>query len=176
MKERFTISIFTEDVVGILNRITTIFTRRKINIESLNVSESEVEDIFRYTIVIIEEKEKVRKVVQQIEKQIDVLAAKFMSEDEITFQEVALYKVNSKMFFAGGGAEQIVRNYGARILSIGELYAVIENTGHEDETLKLFKELEPFGILEFVRSGRIAIAKPMKTLASLVNELKEMSN
>jgi acetolactate synthase-1/3 small subunit len=173
-KKRFTISVFTEDVVGILNRVTIIFTRRKINIESIAASESEVKGIHRYTIVVTESEAQIQKVVGQIEKQVEVVKAVYHPEDEIVYQEIALYKVKTEVLFSGGQAEKIVRSHNARVLSVEPDFTVLEKTGHKDETTKLFNELEPYGILEFVRSGRVAITKPMKTLSSIVNELEKL--
>ena len=67
MKKKYTISVFTEDMVGLLNRVTIVFTRRKINIESIAASDSEVKDIHRYTIVVTETEETVKKVTLQLE-------------------------------------------------------------------------------------------------------------
>ena len=174
-KNRYTISVFTEDQVGLLNRVTIIFTRRKINIESIAASESEVEGIHRYTIVISEDEALVKKVVLQLEKQIEVVKAFYHNEDEIVYQEIALYKVPTSKILAGGDAENIVRKHNARLISVENEFTILEKTGHKEETQKLFKELEPFGVLEFVRSGRVAITKPMKTLRTYVTELEELS-
>ena len=75
MKRKYTISAFTENTVGMLNRITIIFTRRHINIESITVSASEIEGVHRYTIVLTTTHEQVHKVVAQIEKLVDVMKA-----------------------------------------------------------------------------------------------------
>ena len=93
MKQEYTITVYTENQVGLLNRIAIMFSRRKINIESLNTSPSEVEGIHRFTIVINETEDVVRKLVRQIEKQVDVLKAYYNTNDEIIWQELALYKV-----------------------------------------------------------------------------------
>ncbi|CAG5077393.1 acetolactate synthase small subunit [Parvicella tangerina] len=174
-KEKFTISVFTEDNVGLLNRVTIIFTRRKINIESIAASESEVEGIHRYTIVISEDEELVKKVVLQLEKQVEIIKAFYHREEEIVYQEIALYKVPTQKILAGGEAEYIVRKYNARLISVENDFTILEKTGHKEETQDLFDELEPFGVLEFVRSGRVAITKPMKTLRSYVEELEKLS-
>lgn len=174
-KERFTISVFTEDNVGLLNRVTIIFTRRKINIESITASESEVHGVHRYTIVVSEPEDSVRKVVLQIEKQVEVVKAFYHREDEIVYQEIALYKVPTQKIIAGGDAEYIVRKHNARLISVENEFTILEKTGHKEETQELFDELEPFGVLEFVRSGRVAITKPMKTLKSYVDELETLS-
>ena len=160
----YNISVFTENSVGMLNRITIIFTRRNINIESITASESEIEGIHRYTIVVNEPKEVVRKVVSQIEKQIDVVKAFYHSDDEVVYQEIALYKLPTNMLASGGDAERIVRSHHARILTIESEFTILEKTGYPEEIKELFTELKPFGLLEFVRSGRVAISKPMKTL------------
>jgi acetolactate synthase-1/3 small subunit len=173
-KKRFTISVFTEDVVGILNRVSIIFTRRKINVESITASESEIEGIHRYTIVVSETEDKIKKVVGQLEKQVEIVKAVFHSEEEIVYQEIALYKVKTEVLASGGQAEKIVRFHNARVLSVETEFTVLEKTGHKEETQQLFDELEPFGILEFVRSGRVAITKPMRTLSSIVNDLEEL--
>src|SRR5277367_5325478 len=95
MKQEYTITVYTENQVGLLNRIAIIFTRRKINIDSLNTSPTEVESVHRFTIVINETEEVVRKLCRQIEKQVEVLKAYFNQNDEIVWQELALYKVST---------------------------------------------------------------------------------
>ena len=173
-KERYTISVFTEDIVGMLNRVTIIFTRRKINIESIAASESEIPNIHRYTLVISEAEDMVKKVVLQLEKQVEVVKAVYHKDSEVVYQEIALYKVPTEVLLSGGEAEKIVRAHHARVLSVEPAFTVIEKTGHKDETQALFDQLEPYGMLEFVRSGRVAITKPMKTLKSIVEELEKV--
>ena len=172
MKKRYTISVFTEDIVGLLNRVTIVFTRRKINIESIAASDSEVQNIHRYTIVVNETEDLVKKVTLQLDKQVEVIKAVYHVDEEIIYQEIALFKVPTDILMQGGEAEHILRAHHARVLSVEPEFTVIEKTGHKEETQHLFDELEPFGILEFVRSGRVAISKPMRTLTSIVNELE----
>ena len=172
MKTQFTISVLTENHIGLLNRVSIIFTRRRINIESIAVSESEVKGIHRYTIVITEEEELVKKVIKQLEKQIDVVGAFYYNNDELVYQEIALYKIPTNVLVAGGKAEQIVRHHNARFLALEPEFTIIEKTGHKEETQVLINELEPYGILEFVRSGRVAITKPMKQLKEYLKELE----
>jgi len=159
MKEQFTISIFTENKVGLLHRVTIIFTRRHINIESITASESEVKGIYRYTIVVFETRESVEKLVMQIEKQVDVFRAFYHTTDEIIHQEIALYKIATSSVQNGFGLEKIIRDHHARILSLEQDYIVIEKTGHKEDTKELFEALRPFNVLEFVRSGRVAMMK-----------------
>jgi acetolactate synthase-1/3 small subunit len=115
----------TEDKAGLLNHLTIIFTRRKINIESLNVSTTEVKGISRFTIVVTTTFEMAEKVVKQIRKIIDVVGSFVYDEDEIFYQEIALYKVPTKVFLEGNKIETLVRNNGARILVIEEDHIII---------------------------------------------------
>jgi acetolactate synthase I/III small subunit len=162
MKKEYTLTAYTEDHVGLLNRIAIIFSRRKINIESLNTSPSEVEGIHRFTIVIQETEEMVRKLVRHIEKQVDVLRAFYNTGDEIVWQEMALYKVPTDEIAEKVKVERLLREHGARAVVIRKDYTVFETTGHREETNNLIKVLEPYGLIEFVRSARIAIIKDSK--------------
>jgi acetolactate synthase-1/3 small subunit len=171
-EKEFTISVLTEDKAGLLNHITIIFTRRKINIGSLNVSTTEVEGVSRFTIVLTTTRERVEKVVKQIRKLIDVLGAFVYEDDEVYYQEIALYKVPTKVFLNGNTIETLVRNNGARILVIEEDHIVIEKTGHKKDTHELYRQLEPYGLLEFVRSGRVAISKSKRRTEAYIKELE----
>jgi len=159
MKEEFTISAFTENHIGVLNRITIIFTRRHINIESMTTSASALEGIHKFTIVINETEEQVIKVVKQIEKQVEVLRAFYYRNNEIVHQEIAMYKVPTEALTSSDQIESIIRRYNARILEVTADFTVIEKTGHKQETQSLFKELNQFEVLQFTRSGRISITK-----------------
>lgn len=172
--QMYTMSIYTEDNVGLLGRMTQIFTRRKMNISSITASESEVKGVHRFTITVPTHAELARKVVQQINKQVGVLKA-FLHTDETTiFQEIALYKIRTSVLTSGDHKlEKIIRKHFARILSVEPEFVVIEKTGHVEENLALFKDLEPLGVLEYVQSGRVAITKPMKELATYLKELDE---
>lgn len=172
MKKEFTISVFTEDHIGLMNRVCVAFTRRHINIESIAVSESEIDGIHRYTLVVKESYDCVRKLVAQLEKQVEVFKAFFHETSEVVHQEIALYKVPTAALAAGKEAEKIVRSHNARLLSVETDFTVVEKTGHSYETQQLLKELEPYGVLEFVRSGRIAITKPMKELRAYLKEMR----
>src|SRR5580692_12572085 len=159
MKQEFTVTVYTENQVGLLNRIAIIFSRRKINIESLNTSPSEIEGIHRFTIVINEFEEVVRKLCRQIEKQVEVLKAYYNTNDEIIWQELALYKVPTDEVAEKVKVERLLREYGARAVVIRKDYTVFETTGQREETDKLVEALEPYGLIEFVRSARVAIIK-----------------
>lgn len=178
MIQEFTITIFSENSIGLLNRMTIIFTRRKINIESLTVSESAIKGIFKFTIVVNCDHKMVENLVKQIEKQIDVIRAFYLVEEEILHQEIAMYKIKTSSLLETNLIEGIIRRYNARILEMTHDYTVIEKTGHKEETQELFEQLKPHGVLQFVRSGRIAITRLKKELLSsyLENLEKEHRN
>jgi acetolactate synthase-1/3 small subunit len=158
-KQEYTISVYTENQVGLLNRIAIIFSRRKINIESLNVSPSEIQHIHRFNIVVNETPDTVRKVARQIEKQVEVLKVYFNTNDDIIWQEMALYKVPTDVIAEKVYVERLLRENGARAVVIRKDYTVFETTGHREETDKLIEVLQPYGLIEFVRSARVAIIK-----------------
>ncbi len=159
MKQEFTVTVYTENQIGLLNRIAIIFSRRKINIESLNTSPSEVEGIHRFTIVINEFEDVVRKLCRQIEKQVEVLKVYYNTNEEIVWQELALYKVPTEVIAEKVKVERLLREYGARAVVIRKDYTIFETTGHREETEALINALAPYGLIEFVRSARVAIIK-----------------
>ncbi len=161
-RKEYTITVYTENQIGLINRIAIIFSRRKINIESLNTSPSEVESVHRFTILIHETEDVVRKLCRQIEKQVEVLKVYFNTDDEIVWQELAMYKVPTDEIAEKVKVERLLRMYGARAIVIRKDYTVFETTGHREETEGLIKALEPFGLIEFVRTARVAIIKDSK--------------
>ncbi|WP_163717350.1 acetolactate synthase small subunit [Mangrovibacterium lignilyticum] len=171
MKQEFIITVYSENHIGLLNRITINFTRRKINIESLTVSASAIQGISKFTIVVNETEDRVKKVVSQLEKVVDVLKAFYHTNEEMVYQELALYKVQTESLYESDQIEQLVRKSGARILEITREFTVIEKTGHKTETQKMFDDLSQFGVLQFIRSGRIAITRdPIERLSEFLKE------
>jgi len=169
-KQEYTITVYTENQIGLINRIAILFSKRKINIESLNTSPSEVEGIHRFTIVINETEEVVRKLCRQLEKQVEILKAYYNTNEEIIWQELALYKVSTDEIAEKVKVERLLREYGARAVVIRKDFTVFETTGQREETDRLVKALEPFGLIEFVRSARVAI---IKDSAGFHEKLKE---
>ena len=155
----YTVTVYSENQVGLLNQISIIFTRRQLNIESLSVSGSAIEGVHKFTITTYSDRETMEKLVKQIEKRIDVLRAFFYTDDEIIFQEVALYKVPTDKLLYDRSIEDLIRKHNARILEVNRTYTVIEKSGHPNETQSLFEELSRYDVMQFVRSGRVAITK-----------------
>ena len=172
-RQEYNITAYTENHIGLLNRIAIIFSRRKINIESLNTSPSEIEGIHRFNIVIIETEEVVQKICRQMEKQVEVLKTYFNSNDEVVWQEMALYKVPTDVIAEKALVERLLRENGARAVVIRKDYTVFETTGHRQETDALLRALQPFGLIEFVRSARIAIIKASDGFNRQLREFEE---
>lgn len=174
MKSDFTIVVFSADKAGLLHRVTTGFTKRHINIESLTVCKCEVPGISRYTIVVHLEEERVRKLCVSLEKQIDVYVVIYYPQEEIVSQELALIKVATKDLGVKPD-QRVIMNHHARVIAIEPQYMIVEKVGTSEQIEALYNDLTQYGILEFVQSGRVAIAKPMKQLCEILEELKVAS-
>ncbi len=174
MKE-YIVSAFTENNIGLLNRITIIFTRRGVNIDSLTVSESAIKGISKFTIVVETTEDQIRKIVTQIEKLVEVLKAFYHTTDDVIYQEIALYKISTQALTDTNNVETIVRKHGARIMEITQDVTILEKTGHTEETTELFDELQrSCGVLQFIRSGRIALTRsPIEKLSNFLKERDE---
>ncbi len=158
-QQLFTISIFSENTVGLLSQVSVIFTRRNINIESISASACSIPGLHKWTITAWSTREALEKLARQIEKCIDVVKVFVYDDDEIVYQEVALYKVATKLLLDEPHLEKVIRTHGARILDVTHDYTVIEKTGHYRETEALFNELKRYDIKQFVRSGRVTVTK-----------------
>ena len=168
LKKTFTVSIYTENNIGLLNRISAIFLKRHINIESLTTSLSEIENIFRFVIVVNTSEFMIKRLIKQIEKQIEVIASFYHTNDQTIFFETSLYKVKSKSLFDEKHIQKIIKNSQANIVTVSPNYFVIEKTGWREDTEKLYKELEPYGLLQFVRSGRISVSKEPMNISNIL--------
>ncbi|RYE17140.1 MAG: acetolactate synthase small subunit [Sphingobacteriales bacterium] len=173
-KPEFNITVYTENQIGLLSRIAIIFTRRKINIDSLNVSPSEIDSIHRFNILINETEDVVRKLCRQIEKQVEVLKVYYHTNADVIWQEMALYKVSTDVIAEQVSVERLLRENGARAVVIRKDYTVFETTGHREETDALIKILQPYGLIEFVRSARVAIIKDSKGFNSKLREFERL--
>ena len=152
-KTLYTIIVHSENIAGLLNQVTAVFTRRQINIESLNVSASSIKGVHKYTITAWTDKDTIEKVVKQIEKKIDVIQAHYFTEDEI-----ALYKVSTPAFQETPEASKVIRRYNARIVEVNPVFSIVEKNGMSEEITSLYEELRALKcVLQFVRSGRVAI-------------------
>ena len=169
-KQWFTISVYAENNVGLLNRISGIFLKRHINIESLNVSKSEIEHVSKFTIVVNTTEDWTRKIVQQIEKQVEVIKAFYHVDDEIIYQESALFKVASHLLFDERQIQNIIKESHSQIVTVSRDFFVLAKTGRRHEIDEMHDALEPYGIMQFVRSGRLAVSKDEMPISTMLNE------
>jgi acetolactate synthase-1/3 small subunit len=173
MKQEFTLTIYTENQVGLINKIAIMFSRRKISLESLNSSPSEIENIYRFTLVVRETEQVVKNLVRQLEKIVDVFRVYCNTNDEIIWQLMALYKVPTTVIMKDVKVERLLREFGAKAVVIREDYTVFETTGQEEEINNLLKELDKYGLIEFVRSSRIAIIKSSEGIHKQVLDMEK---
>lgn len=156
----YTLIIYSENFAGILNQITAVFTRRQVNIESLNVCASSTPGVHKYTITCYCKQEMAEMLTKQIEKKIDVLQANCFIDDEIFILETSLLKLSTPMVLANQDISRIVRQYDARIVEVNPTYTIVENTGITKDIIEFFTRLDALGcVLQFVRTGRIAVTK-----------------
>ncbi len=165
----YTISVYTENNIGLLNRLSAIFLKRHINIESMTVSKSEIENVHRFTFVVNITETQARKIIGQIEKQIEVIRAYYHTDEETIYQESALFKMSTEHLY-DEVIQRKLKFRRANIVSITEDYFVIETSGTKDHVDKLHDRLKPFGLLQFVRSGRIAITRPKMAISEVLQE------
>jgi acetolactate synthase-1/3 small subunit len=171
-KQLYTISIYTENNIGLLNRISAIFQRRRINIESLNISVSEIEGVSRFTILVNMTEVNVKKILGQIEKQVEVIKAYYHEDDETIFQESCLFKIKSDLLFEERQIQNIIKESNARIVTVNKAFFVLEKSGRRSEIELLNRELSVFGIMQFVRSARIAVTKDELKITEMLNAFK----
>jgi len=169
-KKWFTISVYSENNVGLLNRISGIFLKRHINIESLNVSKSEIENVSKFTIVVLTTDKWVHNIVGQLEKQIEVIKAFYHRDDETIYQESALFKIASDLLFDERQIQNIIKESNSQIVTVSREFFVLAKSGRRKEIDEMYELLKPFGIMQFVRSGRIAVSKEEMRISTLLKE------
>lgn len=166
----YTISVYTENNLGLLNRIATIFLKRHINIESLTVSNSEIEHVSRFIIVAYMPEEQVKKIVKQIDKQVEVIKAYYHTNEESIFLQSALFKIKSSLLFDMRQIQNIIKKSNSQIVTVNRDFFVIEKSGRKEEIEDLYNELLPYGIMQFVRSGRISVSKDEMRISDILKK------
>lgn len=170
-QQLFTLTVYSEHCVGLLNQVSIIFTRRCLNIEDISASRTSLNGVHRLTLTVWSDRKTMEKVVNQIEKRIDVIRAFLYTDSDIIYQEIALYKVDTAELLKEEHLESIIRRHGARILAINDDFAVIEKAGQPWETEALLDQLTPYGVRQFVRSGRVCVTKsPIEQLNLYLEE------
>lgn len=171
-KNTYTISIYTENNVGLLNRISAIFLRRHLNIESVNVSKSEIKSVSRFTLLVKVTEEQVKKIIGQIEKQVEVIKAFYHMDEETVYQESCLFKLSTDLLIQNDEIQTIINQSKSRVININKNFFVLEKSGTKEEVEELYHILDKHGIMQFVRSGRIAITKDEMPVSKLLQLIK----
>lgn len=167
-KNLYTVSVYTENNIGLLNRISAIFQRRHINIESLNISPSEIEGVSKFTIVVRMTEEHVKKIIGQIEKQVEVIKAYYHDDHDTIYQISGLFKIKSELLFEEPQIQNIIKESNARIVTVNTSFFVLEKSGKQEEVVALYNQLNVFGIMQYTRSGRVAITKEEMKISTLL--------
>jgi acetolactate synthase-1/3 small subunit len=167
-KQFYTVSIYTENNIGLLNRISAIFQRRHINIESLNTSPSEIDGVSKFTIVVSMTEVNIKKIIGQIEKQVEVIKAYYHNDDETIYQISGLFKIKSELLFEEPQIQNIIKESHARIVTVNKEFFVLEKSGKKEEIVELYNQLSGFGIMQYTRSGRVAITKEEMKISALL--------
>jgi acetolactate synthase-1/3 small subunit len=175
-KKLYTLLVFSENVAGILNQITAVFTRRQVNIESLNVSASSIKGIHKYTITAWSDEDQIQKITKQIEKKIDVVKANYYTDEQLFIQEVALYKLSTDKVMENPEISRTIRRHDARVLEVNPTYTAVMLGGMTEDITNLYYKLDDFGcLLQYTRSGRIAITRSFVESVSAFLEEQEKS-
>ncbi|MEN8836209.1 MAG: acetolactate synthase small subunit, partial [Polaribacter sp.] len=167
-KQLYTVSIYTENNIGLLNRISAIFQRRHINIESLNTSPSEIEGVSKFTIVVNIDEVNIKKIIGQIEKQVEVIKAYYHNLDQIIYQISGLFKIKSELLFEEPQIQNIIKESNARIVTVNKAFFILEKSGRKEEIVEMYNQLSKFGIMQYTRSGLIAVTKEEMKISSLL--------
>ena len=167
-KKHYTVSIYTENNIGLLNRISAIFQRRHLNVESLNTSRSEIEGVSRFTIVVDVTEDNIKKIIGQIEKQVEVIKAYYHTDEETIYQVSAIFKIKSDLLFEERQIQNIIKESSAKIVTVNKEFFVLEKSGRKEEIDQLHEALSEYGIIQFVRSGRIAVTKDEMKISEML--------
>ncbi len=174
-KKTYTISLYTEKNIGVLNRLSAVFLKRHLDIHSVTASKSEIEDIFRIIFVVKSDETEVKKVVKQLEKQIEVVAAYYHTNGDIIYQETAMFKIKTEYLY-DEEIQKMLRQRRMNIVTVTEPFFVIETTGSSELISELYDKLKPYNLLQFVRSGVIAITRPRMAISDLLEDFANLKS
>jgi acetolactate synthase-1/3 small subunit len=177
-KKLYTLLVYSENVAGILNQVTAVFTRRQVNIESLNVSASSIPGVHKYTITAwSSDEDQIIKIVRQIEKKIDVVKANYFTDEQLFIRESGLYKLATPMVLDNPEISRTIRRYDAHIIEVNPTYTIVMKHGITEDIISLYRALDKFDcVLQYTRSGRIAVTRGTQEQVSEFLEQRETQN
>ena len=173
-KKLYTLLVYSENVAGILNQVTAVFTRRQVNIESLNVSASSIPGLHKYTITAWSDEDQIIKIARQIEKKIDVVKANYFTDDQLFIREAGLYKLQTDLVLNNPEISRTIRRFDAHIIEVNPTYTIVMKHGITEDIISLYRALDTFGcVLQYTRSGRIAVTRGTQEQVSEFLEERE---
>ena len=156
-KKLYTLLVYSENVAGILNQITAVFTRRQVNIESLNVSASSIEGVHKYTITAWSDEDQIVKITRQIEKKIDVVKANYFTDDQLFIRESGLYKLSTEKVLNNPEISRTIRRNDASIMEVNPTYTVVMKNGKTEDILNLFYALNEFDcVFQYTKQEQVS--------------------
>ena len=159
-KTLYTLLVYSENIAGILNQITAVFTRRQVNIESLNVSASSIPGVHKYTITAWSNEDQIIKITKQIEKKIDVIKASYYTDEQLFIREVGLYKLSTPEVLENPEISRLIRKADAHIMEVNPTFCSVMLAGMTEDITALYFALNSFNcVLQYTRSGRIAVTR-----------------
>ncbi len=159
MKNEFTLTIYSEDQLRLITKLSSMFIRKQIEILSLNMSICEIDKMYRHTIVVNETLDTVSNLALQIEKVIEVFKCYFSLNNEIVSRQITLFKISTMVFMTDSKMENLLRESDLKIVEVQKEYTILEVTGTDEEILDLTEKLNQIGLIEFIKSSRIALMK-----------------
>ncbi len=157
------LSVLVENRSGVLSRVSGLFSRRGFNIESLAVGPCEEDDLSRITIVVKGDDAHIEQVKKQLNKLIDVVTVRDITDQNYVERELALIKVQAEPGQPRSGVIQIADLFRAKIIDVGRNSVILEVTGDSEKIDAIENLLHEFGISELVRTGRIALQRCEKS-------------
>ena len=176
-RKLYTLLVYSENVAGILNQVTAVFTRRQVNIESLNVSASSIPGVHKYTITAWSNEDQIIKITRQIEKKVDVVKANYFTDDQLFIRESGLYKLSTKKLMENPEISRTIRRFDASITEVNPTYVIVMKYGLTEDIISLFRALDAFGcVFQYTRSGRIAVTRGKQEQVSQFLEERDTQN
>jgi acetolactate synthase-1/3 small subunit len=163
-----TFVVYVEDKPGVLTRVASLFRRRSFNIESLTVGHTEKPGVSRMTIVVDTDEFGARRLEAHLYKLVNVILVENITESPSVSRDLAMIKVAAN-FESRSQVLQLAHVFRARVVDVATESIIVEITGAEDKIDGLLEVLRPYGVLEMVRTGRVAMSRGAKAAAAVTS-------
>lgn len=172
----YNVSVYTENRIGLLNRISGVFAKCRVNIEDISASNTEIEGVTRIIIVSNTTEKWIKSIVKKIDKQVEVIKAYYHTDDEVVYLENSLFKLSTSTLFNNPDIQDIIREHNAEIIRVYKDFFVVSKTGDRESIDQMYQRLKPFGIMQFVQSARITVSKEEMNVSSILEDFKQNNN